>query len=94
MQHGQRLEKPMIRLIACALCMLGLFAGTSLFADEAMTHATMTQSQKLKDCMERQKAGNVAQSKAAMKKFCKDQLRQEKATGEPADPPPAEPAHN
>jgi hypothetical protein len=84
----------MIRFIAAAACVLFLFAGTALLADETMTHVTMTKSQRLKDCMEKQKSADVTQSKEAMKKFCKDQLKQQKASGELADPPPTDAPHN
>ena len=86
----------MIRLIVSAACALCLFAGSSLLAlaDDTVTHATMTKNQRLHDCIEKQKTADVTQSKADMKKFCKEQLKQEKATGELADPPPVDTPHN
>jgi hypothetical protein len=70
--------------LAAALC------GAQANADDSMSHVTMTQSQMMKDCMEKQKTADVTMSKAAMKRMCRDQLKQQKQTGTPADPPPVD----
>jgi hypothetical protein len=71
---------------------------TSLvFADDSMGKVTPTDSQLLKQCMERQKTNtNVVVSKAEAKRYCKDELKRQKETGassehQPVDAPPARP---
>jgi hypothetical protein len=65
------------------------------FADDSMGRVTPTHSQLLKQCMERQKTdANVTVSKADAKRYCKDELKRQKATGasserQPVDPPRA-----
>ena len=65
---------------------------TSLaFADDSMNRVTPTDHQLLKECMERQKtSANVTLSKAEAKRYCKDELKRQKATGAPAEPPPVD----
>jgi hypothetical protein len=77
-------------VLVAGLCVCGARA----FADDSMTHVTPTTHQMMKDCMERQKGTDVAQSKAQMKQICKDQLKQQKQTGVPAEPTPADTPHN
>jgi hypothetical protein len=77
-------------LLAVALCV----SGARAFADDSMTHVTPTTHQMMKDCMERQKATDVTQSKAQMKRICKDQLKQQKQTGVPAEPVPTDTPHD
>jgi len=48
----------------------------------------------MKDCMERQKAGPVNMSKAQMKQFCRDKLKDQKATGDMPEQPAADAPHN
>jgi hypothetical protein len=66
-----------------------------VFADDSMGRVTPTDSQLLKQCMERQKTEtNVTVSKADAKRYCKDELKRQKATGasserQPVDPPRA-----
>jgi hypothetical protein len=48
----------------------------------------------MKDCMERQKAAAVNMSNAQMKRLCKDKLREQKATGDMPEKPPADAPHN
>ena len=68
------------------------------WADDSMGRVTHTDSQLLKQCMERQKAdANVTVSKADAKRYCKDELKRQKQTGasperQPVDPPPADTA--
>ena len=71
-------------LIGAILC-----TGTAI-ADDSMSRATPTDSQLLKDCIEKQKQADVNMSKAQMTRICKDQLKQQKTTGEPVDPPPTD----
>jgi hypothetical protein len=74
--------------VALTLC------GAHALADDSMSHVTMTKSQSMKDCIERQKATDVTMSKAEMKRICKDQLKQQKETGASADPPAIDAPHN
>jgi hypothetical protein len=66
-----------------------------VFADDSMGRVTPTDSQLMKQCMERQKTdSNVSVSKADAKRFCKDELKRQKATGasserQPVDAPRA-----
>jgi hypothetical protein len=77
-----------VTFIALTLC------GVQAIADDSMSHVTMTKSQSMKDCIERQKSTDVTMSKAEMKRFCKDQLKQQKQTGAPAEPPAIDTPHN
>ncbi len=47
----------------------------------------MTKRQAMKDCIEQQKTGNISMSKSQMKQFCKQKLKDQKATGELPQPP-------
>jgi len=75
-------------------------AASLVFADDSMGRVTPTDSQLLKQCLERQKTdANVTVSKADAKRYCKDELKRQKATGasserQPVDPPraPTDPA--
>jgi hypothetical protein len=61
------------------------------FADDSMTSVTPTDSQLMKQCMERQKSDtNVTISKADAKRFCKDQLKRQKATGATSERAPVD----
>ena len=77
-----------------ALAPIALFASI-VVADDSMGRVTPTDSQLLKQCMERQKTDtNVSVSKADAKRFCKDELKRQKETGssserQPVDPPRA-----
>jgi pentapeptide MXKDX repeat protein len=86
-------SKRLVRSIAAAgsASFLGLIlcAGPAL-ADDSMSQVTMSKSQQLKDCMERQKTADVTQSKAEMKRICKDQLKQQKQTGALPEAPPTD----
>jgi hypothetical protein len=80
-----------------AFAPLALMSSLAL-ADDSMGRVTPTDSQLLKQCMERQKTdANVTISKADAKRYCKDELKRQKDTGasserQPVDPPPAETA--
>jgi hypothetical protein len=63
---------------------------TPALADDTMSHVTMTKSQQLKDCIERQKSTDVTMSKTDMKKLCKDQLKLQKQSGVSPEPPPVD----
>jgi hypothetical protein len=81
--------------LTSSLVLVGLaVCGTQAFADESVSRATPTNHQMMKDCIERQKAAGVTMSKADMKQFCKDQLKHQKQTGAPAEPPPTDTPHN
>jgi hypothetical protein len=71
-------------LIAATLC------GAQAIADDSMSHVTMTKSQMMKDCIEKQKTADVTMSKAAMKRMCRDQLKEQKQTGALPEPPPVD----
>jgi len=81
---------PLVHTVALAGL---LFAGQAL-ADDSMSRAGMTPEQAMKDCMERQKAGPVNMSKAQMKQFCRDKLKDQKATGDMPEQPAADAPHN
>jgi hypothetical protein len=81
---------PSIRTLALAPLML---AGALAFGDDTMTRATPTDHQMIKTCMDKQKTANVAQSKAEMRRYCKDQLKQQKETGAMPEAPPADVPH-
>lgn len=77
-----------------ALAVLGLLLGAAAFADDTLSRATPSDHQMMKDCIERQKTKDVAMSKSEMKRYCKDELKRQKATGSmpeqpPVDTPPA-----
>jgi hypothetical protein len=84
----------MNKYITCAALLGCALAGSPVLADDAMQHVTMTNHQLLQECIEKQKTLDVAQSKAAMKKFCKAQLKQQKETGALPEPPPQDSPHN
>ena len=77
------------------LAVLGLLLGTAAFADDTLSRATPSDHQMMKECIERQKTKDVAISKSEMKRYCKDELKRQKATGSmpeqpPSDTPPAD----
>ena len=86
----------MNRTIA-ALTMIGYSAclfGGQAFADDTVGRATPTDHQTLKTCIEKQKTADVTMSEAQMKRICKDQLKQQKQAGVPAEPAPVDTPHN
>jgi hypothetical protein len=84
----------MYRVVHCMVFMALVACGTPALADEAIPQPNMTQSQLMQDCIERQKASNVAMSKAAMKSFCKDQMKQQKHSGAFPEAPPTDTPRN
>lgn len=64
-----------------------LLTGAAAFADDSMSRVTPSDHQAIKECIAQQKTNNVAQSKSEMKRFCKDQLKAQKVTGETPAPP-------
>jgi hypothetical protein len=80
---------------AAALTLIG-FSVWSLeaFADDTVSRATPTDAQMLKQCIEKQKTADVTMSEAQMKRICKDQLKQQKQSGIPAEPAPTDTPHN
>jgi pentapeptide MXKDX repeat protein len=81
---------PLIHTVALA----GLFVAGHALADDSMSRASMTDQQAMKDCMERQKVGAVNMSKAQMKRLCRDQLKDQKKTGDMLEQPAADTPHN
>jgi hypothetical protein len=78
-----------------SLILVGLsVCGAHAFADDSMSRSTPTSHQMMKDCIERQKTADVNMSQAEMKRICKDQLKQQKQTGVPAEPAPTDTPHN
>jgi hypothetical protein len=71
-----------------------VLTGTHALADESMSRATPTERQMMKDCIEKQKTADVTMSKSQMKRMCHDQLKQQKASGTPAEPPPSDTPKN
>lgn len=80
-------------LTALAIASITLLSAPS-FADDTLTRATPTDHELIKTCMEKQKTSNVAQSKDEMKRYCKSELKRQKATGEMPEPPPADTPHD
>lgn len=68
--------------------------GTAASADESMSSVTPTKEQMMKDCIEKQKAGDVTMSKSHMKRLCRDQMKRQKAGGTAAETPPTDTPHN
>ena len=79
---------PSLLLAALTVC------GAHAFADDSMSRGTPTSHQMMKDCIERQKAADVNRSQTEMKRICKDQLKQQKQTGTPAEPAPTDTPRN
>jgi hypothetical protein len=67
---------------------------TQALADDSMSRVTPTNSQMMKDCIQKQKSSDMTMSKAQMKQICKDQLKAQKQTGAPAEAPPTDTPHN
>ena len=66
-----------------------ILAGATAFGDESLPQATPTDAQLMKACMEKQKSNsNVTLSDAQLKRYCRDQLKQQKATGAMPENPP------
>jgi hypothetical protein len=77
-----------------AFLALGVCAAPT-FADDTISRATPSEHQMMKECIERQKTKDVTMSKSEMKRYCKDELKRQKATGamperQPVDAPPAD----
>jgi pentapeptide MXKDX repeat protein len=81
---------PLIHTVALA----GLLVAGHALADDSMSRASMTDQQAMKVCMERQKVGAVNMSKAQMKRLCRDQLKDQKKTGDMPEQPAADTPHN
>jgi carbonic anhydrase len=78
-----------------SLVLVGLsVCGTYALAEDSMSRATPTNHQAMRDCIEKQKMTDVNMSQAAMKRLCKDQLKQQKQTGAAADPAPTDTPRN
>jgi hypothetical protein len=68
-----------------------MLAGAFAVGDDTMPNASPTDSQRIKTCMEQQKSNtNVTMSEAQLKRYCQDQLKQQKATGEMPQQPPTD----
>lgn len=72
--------------------LIGALLAGHAFADDAVSRATPTKHQTLKECIEKQKTADVTMSKSQMTRICKDEMKRQKALGE-SPPPPIEPAH-
>jgi hypothetical protein len=78
-----------------ALTLIGFsVCSVQALADDTVSRATPTDHQMLKDCIEKQKTADVTMSEAQMKRICKDQLKQQKQSGIPAEPAPTDTPHN
>jgi hypothetical protein len=77
------------RLAGLALMSMASFALQPVRADDAMTQSTPTKQQLMKDCIRKHQTDDVNLSKSQLNRLCKDELKQQKATGTP--PPPAPP---
>lgn len=77
----------MNRLVT-VVALVGLAVGSgAALAGEDTPASSMTKRQAMKDCIEQQKTGNISMSKSQMKQFCKQKLKDQKATGELPQPP-------
>lgn len=84
---------PMIKSTALlALAPIALLTSLAL-ADDSMGRVTPTEHQLLTECMERQKTNNVTVSKAEAKRYCKDELKRQKATGATPERAPVDTPH-
>jgi hypothetical protein len=80
-------ENSMKRAILLALPLM--FAGAAVIADESVPRASPTDAQAIKTCMDKQKANsNVTMSEGQLKRYCKDKLKEQKATGAMPEKPP------
>jgi hypothetical protein len=78
-----------------SLVLVGLsVCSTYALADDSMSRTIPTNHQAMQDCIQKQKMADVTMSQAAMKRICKDQLKQQKQTGAPADPAPTDTPRN
>jgi hypothetical protein len=84
------MNRAITSLVISGLCVCASHA----FADDTMSRATPTGHQMMQECIERQKTADVNMSQAEMKRICKDQLKQQKQTGVPAEPAPTDTPHN
>jgi hypothetical protein len=80
-------------LTALALVSFTLL-GAAALADDSLDRATPTDEQLIKTCIEKQKMGNVAMSRAEMDRYCRSQLKRQKATGELPEKPPVDTPHD
>jgi hypothetical protein len=74
-------------LSSLALLSIAGFMACTALADDTMTQSAPTKAQLMKDCIRKHQAGDVNQSKAQLNRICKDELKQQKATGTPPPPP-------
>lgn len=80
-------------LTALALASFTLLSAAG-FADDSLNRATPTDEQLIKTCIEKQKMGNVTMSHAAMDRYCRNELKRQKATGELPENPPVDTPHD
>ncbi|MGD0493336.1 MAG: hypothetical protein ABSC32_17505 [Steroidobacteraceae bacterium] len=81
----------LLALAPVALAPVAL-ASSLAFADDSMGRVTPTDHQRLRECVEHQMSNpSVTVSKAEAKRYCKDQLKRQKATGASPEPQPAAP---
>jgi hypothetical protein len=78
------------RPVSLAILALASLLVQSAHADDTMTRATPTKKQMMRDCIRKHETADVNMSKSELNRICKDELKQEKATGSP--PPPALPS--
>jgi hypothetical protein len=83
----------MNRMPHSALLLICILTAGSSLADDAVSRATPTKRQSMKECIEKQKTADVTLSKAEMTRICKDELKREKEFGESAPPPSDAPSH-
>ena len=68
-----------------------MMTGNRAFAEDTMKRTAMTDHEAMEVCMTKQKTStDVTMSKSAMKRFCKDQIKQQKKTGTPIEPAPTD----
>ena len=80
---------------AAAMFLAGIsVCSAPAFADDTVNRATPTDHQMLKECIEKQKTADVTMSEVQMKRICKDQIKQQKKSGIPAEPAATDTPHN
>ena len=72
------------------LSLASVLAAPMSHADDAMTRATPTKKQMMRDCVRKHQSSDVNLSKSELNRICKDEVRKERLNGTP--PPTDAPA--
>ena len=85
---------PSLNRWSFSVVLIGALACGHAFADDPVNRAAMSKRQAMQDCLEQQKTADVTMSKSQMKRFCKDKMKMQKATGDMPEQPAADAPHN